>query len=333
MKIQLLYFIIILTCSSCATLLNKKNTQLEIITNSPATVVLGKDTLKNINNITYLDVLRQEKPLSIAVFNDSIVKKVTIDSKNSFAYWANLGFYSGLGMLVDRNNPKRYTYPKTVYLDMENGDNSYTTLSNKGIKNKLILKITPLKLIGANNPGLELSAEKGMGNRFTSQIMASYLLPVRFTDIGNDFQPNIKGYRLAIEERMYLKKFAPVGSYLGFEFNYMKNKFQDIVEYSSYSGYFFPMSHKTYSDSLGITKQTYSFTLKFGHQFFVKKGISLDLFTGFGLRYKDVRHFNLSHPKEEIFMSNDPDILYIGNKRGKYWTINVPLSLRIGWVI
>ena len=138
MKIHLLYFIIIFTCSSCATLLNRENTQLEIITNSPATVVLGKDTLKNINNITYLDVLRQEKPLSIAVFNDSIVKKVTIDSKNSFAYWANLGFYSGLGMLVDRNNPKRYTYPKTVYLDMENGDNSYTTLSNKGIKNKLI---------------------------------------------------------------------------------------------------------------------------------------------------------------------------------------------------
>jgi hypothetical protein len=126
--------LILLTFTSCATLLNKDVTQLEIITNSPATVVMNNDTLKSLNKKTPIKVIRQAEPLSIMIFNDSIVKNVNINYRNSFAYWANLGFFYGAGMLIDMNNPKRYTYPKTVYVDMNNADNGYTTLSNAGIK-------------------------------------------------------------------------------------------------------------------------------------------------------------------------------------------------------
>jgi hypothetical protein len=43
-----------------------------------------------------------------------------IDSKNSFAYWFNIYTTCGLGMLVDKDRIKRYTYPDPVYIDLTN---------------------------------------------------------------------------------------------------------------------------------------------------------------------------------------------------------------------
>ena len=325
--------LILLTFMSCATLLNGDITRLEIVTTSPATLVLNNDTLKSLNNRTPIKVIREAEPLSITIFNDSIVKKVNINYKSSFAYWANLGFFYGAGMLIDMNNPRRYTYPKTVYVDMNSADNGYTTLSNAGIKNSFQFKINPLKLIDVSNPALELSAEKGTGNRVATQLMASYLLPSRISDNGNDFKPNIKGYRIAVEEKYYLKKQAPVGSYVSFELNYMKNKYTDILTFGS-SRYLFlsPYDSSNIKDTLGIKKQTFSINCKFGHQLIIKK-LSIDLYAGLGMRYKDVKYFDGFNPDKEREKDTRPNDFIISDREGKYWIINFPIGFKLGLVI
>ena len=167
--------LIILSCSSCATLFNSRTKKLEIVTDGPATVVMNNDTLKNINNLRHrTEVLRQRAPLALSVYNDTLSKIITVHSNSSFAFYANFGLFHGLGMLIDRKNPKRFTYPNTVYISMKDKGSAYATIDSGAIRNKFIVKFTPLKLAAFTNPGIELSCEKRTGNHWSSQIMVSY---------------------------------------------------------------------------------------------------------------------------------------------------------------
>ena len=100
--------LLILTCTSCASLFNRPARPMTLITDAPARVIVYDDTLSTIHNEIKFMVGRQKDPLPITVFNDAVSKNLSIVSHNSFAYWANLGFLYGLGMLDDKDNPKRY---------------------------------------------------------------------------------------------------------------------------------------------------------------------------------------------------------------------------------
>ena len=122
-----------LICSSCATVINSRTKRLDIITNTPAQVQINNDILTNVKNRTKIQTLRDIRPLSFSVFTDSISKELVIDSRSSFAYWLNIYANCGLGMLIDNNTAKRYTYPRRIYVDMTNDKSTYT-LYNPVIK-------------------------------------------------------------------------------------------------------------------------------------------------------------------------------------------------------
>jgi len=65
--------------------------------------------------------LRNKKPLIIHFKIDSAEQTLKIKSRNSLAFWANIYFNYGIGMLVDRKKPERYSYPKQFYLDYKLG--------------------------------------------------------------------------------------------------------------------------------------------------------------------------------------------------------------------
>lgn len=121
----LFYFLISMT--SCATLLNSRTKRIDIITNAPAKVILNNKPLESVNNRTKFIALRDIRPINITVYNDTLSKDIVIDSKNSFAYWLNIYPTMGLGLLVDKEKPKRYTYPSRVYIDMTNNELKYTS--------------------------------------------------------------------------------------------------------------------------------------------------------------------------------------------------------------
>ncbi len=321
--------------SSCATLLNTRTENLTIITSVPCKVVVNEDTLKNISTHNFATVERSKYPLFITAFNDNNVKSINIKARNSFAYWLNL--YPSIywaGFIIDKNNPERYGYPHTIYIDTNSDQTNYLPyepLDSTMSEYKNIIKFTPLKLIGFVNPALEISYERKTGDYFSTQIMGSYLLPESFIDQANGFNPDIRGYRLSVEERYYINKSAPLGPYLGLELNYMKNRYKDVLNLrikDNLSDTSF--NYTLIPDTFGIKKQTYSINLKFGYQLFVKR-FSFDFYAGLGLRYKDVSHFDRKNPDDEVEIPRHPNIYSITNSRGKYWTISIPLNIRIGW--
>lgn len=328
--------ILILTLNSCATLFNSKWTNVTIITSAPSKALLDGKSLNYYGTRKLITIDRSNQPLKITAYNDSVSKTISVKPINSFAYWLNAypSIHFWTGFCIDTKTGKRYAYPKIVYMDLNKNDNTYLTyipLNESYHKYSNILKITPLKLTGQINPAIELSYERRTGNSFSTQIMASYLLPKSVWGVSTDFNPDIKGGRVSLEEKFYFKKSAPLGPYFSLEFNYLKNRYRDIWDFGVKNIYSDTTYNFTnYRDEYGINKQTYSLNLKFGYQMIVKR-LSLDFYGGLGLKYKDVVHFDRTNPADEMEMPRHPNIYYITNLNGRSWTVSIPLNFRIGW--
>jgi hypothetical protein len=134
MRCRLLVLLHLILLNSCATIMNDRHTTTTLYTNSPTKVVVNQDTFSTVNNQLPLSLLRGKKPVSILIITDSAEKVHSINSKNSFAYYGNIICNYGVGMFIDRNNPKRYTYPRRVYLNVSDTLNEFLTVerSHKG---------------------------------------------------------------------------------------------------------------------------------------------------------------------------------------------------------
>jgi len=136
--------IVIMVLSSCATVLNHTTKTIYITTTTPANVVVNKDTLKTFQDKVPIWVKRQPKDLKITVFNDSVTKEVSIKPRNSFTFWLN-AYPTPLlwtGFLIDRKNPKRYTYPTRIYFDMKDTTNTYLSYDPRSKKGEIDLRIS-----------------------------------------------------------------------------------------------------------------------------------------------------------------------------------------------
>lgn len=125
--------LLILSClafgfCSCATILNPIHKAMTIHTPSPSKIIIRKDTLHTEDNQISFLVPRSKEPLNLRVLTDSTDRAVSIPARGSFAYYLNIAYNYGLGMLVDQKNPKRYTYPRRIYLD-SSWDRGFSTFS------------------------------------------------------------------------------------------------------------------------------------------------------------------------------------------------------------
>lgn len=111
----LLSFILVL--NSCATILNSRYKAMTIYTHTPAKVIIQKDTIHSEYNEAHFLVPRSKNSLTFQLLIDTVTTTLSIPAKNSFAYYLNIPYNYGLGMFVDQGNPKRFTYPRRVYLD------------------------------------------------------------------------------------------------------------------------------------------------------------------------------------------------------------------------
>lgn len=103
--------------TSCATFNNQPHKNLTIYTTIPSKIIFDGDTIKTIDNKAHLRVERSKEPISFIATTDSLTKTIQVKPQNSFMYWGNIFCNGGIGMLVDRKNPKRYTYPQRIYIN------------------------------------------------------------------------------------------------------------------------------------------------------------------------------------------------------------------------
>ena len=117
-------FILCLFLCSCATILNSKTTRIDVITNQPTTLVFNYDTIiESVNS--RLRVIRSDRPVTFELIPDSSFRLITLLPRNSFAYWFNIYCNLGVGMIVDKNYNKHYSYYRRIYIDLIEDSNDF----------------------------------------------------------------------------------------------------------------------------------------------------------------------------------------------------------------
>lgn len=128
--------------TSCATIMNQTHKNITVYTTEPSEIIFQKDTIKTLYNKANLNVERKNEKLQIVANNDSITKTFEIEPRNSFMYWSNIFCNYGIGMLVDRNNPKRYSYPQRIYINSSDTISRYYLFGQSNNKGELYLHLS-----------------------------------------------------------------------------------------------------------------------------------------------------------------------------------------------
>jgi hypothetical protein len=108
--------------SSCATVLNKPVQKVFIATDKNVTVTSVERAVLVDSSLSSADIYyvpRSNKPLIVHIKAGSNATSVKLKPTHSFAYWFNIIENYGIGMLVDKDNVKRYGYPARSYLSLE----------------------------------------------------------------------------------------------------------------------------------------------------------------------------------------------------------------------
>lgn len=108
--------------TSCATLLNKKEQSISFTMKKNVIIDSINHHKENASVEKTLFLERGKSILYLSLKYDTIKKQIEIKPKNSLAYWSNIYFNYGIGMMYEKDNPKRYAYPKRIYIDFENND-------------------------------------------------------------------------------------------------------------------------------------------------------------------------------------------------------------------
>lgn len=199
-------------------------------------------------------------------------------------------------------------------------------IQNPGVKGYFNqIKFTPLKLIGWVNPGVEFSYERMYKSRWSSQLTGTYLFPRPALDIMEaKVDPDKKGFRVAVEQKYYLRKLGHKGTYVAAEADYMYSRNMAAMNFGS-------SAQQSYKDTFELTKNNICLNLKFGYYTSFKR-IVIDFFGGIGLQYRNAAHSGRINPQDKFSPGSLFSFPTAYNRDGRSWNVNFPLNLRIGYL-
>lgn len=200
-----------------------------------------------------------------------------------------------------------------------------------------VLKFAPYNIIDPVNPSLQFGIESKLTKHINIQGEIGYILPIWLNPY-REFNPKYNGFKIRGELRHYLNfnrnKLGDFGYYLATELYYTKNSYnsKEYFNKKTDSLVFTP----EYSENIRIKKNLFGLNLKIGYQKRYKN-VVIDAYVGLGIKYKIIEHFNRSHPEDIItpprsFYMSDMIAGKMADEKGKYFIINVPINIKIGYV-
>lgn len=331
---KLLPLLLLLLCS-CATLLNRPKQSFTVYTTAPAKVSIEGQGIDSNSTVHKTSLERSLSTVTVIAETDSTIKRVTVAAHRSWAHMSNAFFFPGY--FVDKQTPRKFGYPLNLTIDFGNTAQPYYFGRPGENREKNLLKFTPLKLGGLHNPSLEFAYERVISSAFGTQASASMLLPYSTLNLfagGPSFSNS--GFRASAEQRYYIKKQAPIGIYVAFETDHLKNRYQAIEHFTppaerdgNNSGQTLSYDYG-YADTITVHKRFWGFHFKFGRQF-IKRGFYVDMFTGAGLRIKKVVFYNRINPADVMTNKNHHDAWSYFRQDGTVYAPAFPVNFRIGY--
>ncbi|MFT5336172.1 MAG: hypothetical protein ACJAY8_000263 [Sphingobacteriales bacterium] len=319
--------------ASCATILNSSRQEIVVYSKKPVKYIVNKeDTISPKDNRATI-VVERKNPLTITAISDTAVHTFYPRSRTSGLFWMNLFTPYFVGIPVDLISGKAKGYKRFMYLDQSGSNMQYSNFDSLSEPHSMLLKFSPLKLMGLFHPGVELGLEFPFSQKNSMQILASYLFPISSAYGSTNWDPtssrwNVKNqkFNISFEARHYLTRGFGEGLYLGLDMNHLNSKTVETVPF--YDEDPNALSQDTYQDSISVHKIGNSMAFKLGY---VIPGdrVSLDMYIGLGVRYVNTTHEGRQFPEHTL----KPALWAIGNhgnlREGKYTQVILPLGVRL----
>ncbi len=332
-KLLLLSTVIILGCSSCATIFNRSNQVVSIRSNEQTNYVFEGDTIYNqsTNDLNIL-VRREKRPLDLMAFNETGTKALQIKAKWTPLLGLNLFTPYLSGLLVDEISGKKFTFPKKIFVDMSDPETPYLPyfpMSPSRLKHKNQISISPFPLISDYHPGIDFGYQRLHGGKFATKFNIRYFLPRN-----NNYARNARGFTFEILPKYYLRNQNVTRIYAALSIEYLRKDHEAAFEF------FIPdnfddddLTNDTFSQILPLEKRFISFTPRIGIERYLSDRWVLDAFFGIGLRYRETRIIG-ANPDFDLRVDDDGwfDFSYNSNRPDKRLDANFDLNFSIGWV-
>lgn len=263
----LITLIIILTLTSCATLINTNYTELNLYSKQDNVKVSFNDTSDYTFTPTKIKVERTREPLFLTLEKDSIKKTIIIPSKLSPEFWfgniLNGSLY--VGYIVDLTNDKRFKYPTNVYCDI----NSPYQID---FKYKPIEK--PTNVLGQIDQPQKMkkyTGDKGTINLKLSIPEGNSFIINKETHIGNSF--GFLGITTGVDYYYKDKKYLGIGAGTLTDFIIPVPAPYDVMgEYERSFGSYIDLIHgfdiKRFSFNYGLSFSKYSYYKRITEELF-----------------------------------------------------------------
>lgn len=181
------------------------------------------------------------------------------------------------------------------------------------------IKIAPFKMALNANPGLEISVERLIRPRYAVQASYAFL-----TDLFNQTKSeSFKGYQAGLEGKLFQKVTRRQMNYISTEVRYLNVEQEKVLTFT-------PESAPSYKDTTGISRKTIAFNFKLGRMFTMGHFV-VDIGFGAGLKYKNISHSGRLNTGDPLENPTDPNVYYPSENPGKGFTLNLPVTLRIGY--
>ena len=312
MKKVVLSLIAILMLNSCASILNGKKNSIKISADNESEIVFNKDTLAISRKGDFIHPIRSKKSLKITVLKDSLKDDFYLKPKLSSAFWANIFYNYGLGILVDITNNKRFIYKQNMHFATDTLAKKIV-LDNKKIatipKNIIFIYTSPLQFLdifsmpmptlGAEyfiKKNISLSAEYGFRN--TGYRNRSYNIKY-LQEKDNTYRFEAKFYN-----KINLTKNVHLNEYLALEYREIKSQYNDRFKYSLKDN---SNQNDYITEDFATKKRISIINLKYGLLVPVREKFYLDYYTGFGVRIKKFEHINFEFDESihQIYFNDD----------------------------
>lgn len=196
------------------------------------------------------------------------------------------------------------------------------------------VKLSLPRLIDIVNPGVELSYERCYGKRWSSQIAVARMFMLY--EPAHTYQ-TYSGWRLAAEQKYFFdqevvkginlnifkkaKKGALERYYIATEMVFLNVRYKQDMEFYN--------DNDRWWETVAIDKTTMAGNLKIGLQYRQGRFV-IDLCGGVGVKHKSVSYSGISgrDSKKVVFFS----VEQLSNREGDYFTINLPVNLKMGYV-
>lgn len=185
----------------------------------------------------------------------------------------------------------------------------------KDYKNQV--KVSILRVVDPDNPGIEINYERYFSQRFSTEIAIARMANIVVKN-GRAFE----GFRIGVEEKYFTTPIRRSGFYLSLQGVYNNSSLKNENDFRLDT-----VSNTYINSPYTIKKVTAAFNFKSGIQFQFHRFV-IDYNMGFGVKFRKIQHVNRRVPFQA---GNNRGFFFNRNMEASEWTINLPLSIKLGY--